>query len=66
MPKRTRCKDCGTPSQTNYLGLCEQCASNPVIVEEKIRARQITKEIRDGLPGFYEELRNATKTTQSL
>lgn len=54
-----KCRDCWSPAQVNYLGLCESCASVPAIVEEKKRAAQVTQEIRDGLPGFYAELRGA-------
>lgn len=57
-PKINKCRDCWTPAQTDYLGLCDVCAGNPVIVNEKIRASQVTKEIRDGLVGFYRELKN--------
>ena len=58
MRKRNSCRDCGMPAKVNYLGLCDKCASDPEIVNEKLNARRITKEIRAGLPAFYESLRN--------
>ena len=54
---KNKCCDCWKPAKVDYLGLCEECASDPDIVNEKIRARQITKEIREGLAGFYERLK---------
>ena len=60
-PKIKKCRDCWTPSETDYLGLCEACSGDPIIVDEKIRAAQVTKEIRGGLTGFYRELRQEAK-----
>lgn len=60
-PKINKCRDCWAPAQTDYLGLCDVCAGDPVIVNEKIRASQVTKEIRDGLVGFYEKLKQEAK-----
>ena len=57
--KAPTCRDCWSPAQVDYLGLCESCASVPEIVEEKKRAQQVTQEIRNGMPGFYAELRGA-------
>ena len=62
MPKlRNKCRDCWKPAQVDYLGLCEVCASDPAIVNEKINARQVTKEIREGLTGFYEKLKQESE-----
>ncbi|AUR88250.1 hypothetical protein NVP1111B_56 [Vibrio phage 1.111.B._10N.286.45.E6] len=58
MAKANKCRDCWSLGEVNYLGLCAKCAANPAIVSEKLAARQITDEIRKGLPGFYRELRN--------
>ncbi|CAM0047683.1 hypothetical protein VPHK394_0066 [Vibrio phage K394] len=55
--RRSACKDCWTLAEVNHLGLCKQCASDPNIVNEKLKSKKITKEIRDGLPGFYKSLR---------
>ena len=60
-PKINKCRDCWTPSETDYLGLCEACAGDPIIVNEKIRAAQVTKEIRGGLAGFYKELKHESR-----
>ena len=58
---KNKCRDCWTLAQVDYLGLCEKCASDPDIVNEKINARQVTKEIREGLAGFYEKLKQESE-----
>lgn len=37
--------------------LCKQCASVKEIVQDKIKAEQVRKEIQNGLPKLYKELR---------
>tara|TARA_R110002012_G_scaffold151494_1_gene311423 strand:- start:1075 stop:1266 length:192 start_codon:yes stop_codon:yes gene_type:complete len=58
---KNKCRDCWKAAQVDHLGLCEKCASDPAIVNEKIHARQVTKEIREGLAGFYKELKQESR-----
>jgi methylphosphotriester-DNA--protein-cysteine methyltransferase len=37
--------------------ICKMCASDSEVIKEKQNAARVTKEIREGLPGLFADLR---------
>lgn len=41
--------------------LCRSCSSDQSIIDEKVKAKKVTQEIRAGLPKFYDSLRKEAR-----